>query len=1770
MQSVSDETSEATEELFSTDIAVIGISCKFPGADNLGKFWDNLVSGVESIQRFSKEELRAEGLPEKVLDDLNYVPAKGIINDVDKFDANFFGYSPFDARKTDPQQKVFLEHAWLALESAGYTPEKCNKVFGVYASMSDSTYLKNNLLKNKDILKSMDWFQARIATSLISLSTQVSYRLNLTGPSINITTACSSSLVSIATACRGLIDYDCDIAIAGAVAISIPEKSGYLYQEGGLESPDGHCRAFDANAKGTVFSDGVGVVILKRLQDAIEEGDCIYAVIKGWNINNDGADKGGFTAPSSTGQAKCISGAMAFSDINPESIQYIEAHGTGTALGDVIELNALSKAFNMHTAKKQFCAIGSVKTNIGHADIAAGMAGFIKTIMALKTRLIPASLNFQEPNPKIDFHNSPFFVNTKLYKWPENKKLPRRAGVNSSGIGGTNAFLLLEEFKNKVTENKSRQLQLLLLSAKTKKSLEQQVLNLCHDLEKVHSHSDFADIAFTLQVGRADFEHRHAIICQDPQDAIRKLKEFSKLQSNRNHNDKDIAAPKIVFMFPGQGSQYRGMAKELYFSEPEFSRQVDECCEFLEPDLKTHVQDFIFGELEEIDENNTKFVQPALFILEYALAKFWMSLGIIPNAMIGHSLGEYVAACLAGVMKLQAAINLVVCRAKLMSETPAGKMLVVGSNSDVLLPFLKQNRISIAAINSGNNLVVSGSPNDINVLEENLKQQNIITHKLRVSHAFHSELMEPILEEFKACLEKVDFKIPNIPYISNLTGHWIEEEEVIKPIYWLNHLRHTVKFDQGLQNLMAEDYRFYLEIGPGKTLSNFMKETTQANGQGNAEFCIQNSLPSARDPATDQECFLQTIAQLWLWNVKIDWLSFYKHEKRFRVPLSHYPFQRDSYWIYPDGLDSRNQSDSVTKSYPECFYEPSWERCSTQSTSTLNKDLFDRQYAWVLFQDEEGIGDCISSELERHNQITIKIIKGNQFKSLATNSFSINPSSKKDYVTLVKSILKIVNMPFIVINLFSVTPEHESHTLNLDEVHKILASSFYSVLFFTQAVTEQNYGKNINILMVGNEICSVNGTEKIYPAKSSMIGPARVIPLEHSNIKIKILDILLSDLEKGKKKLSNICKQIIQDAYSTEFCSASNENIIAYRGLFRWSQIFKPVKIMTHKPLTLKSRGIYLITGGLGGISLTLAKCLARASKNPRLILVTRKKFLARSGWDNWLDNHELPDPISKKIMKLKEIEALGAKITLISGDISDFEQCKYIVERISKDFGGINGVLHAAGIASGGLVQLKNTEMVNKVFAAKVDGTYILTHLLQGQPLDFFVLCSSIITTIGVVGQVDYCAANACLDAFAFMQNFENIKVINWNTWRDVGMAVETAKPENFSFFEKPNDISPDQGSKIFEDLLMNPYPQLIISNFDFNKRSVTQNTRNTVMAEKVTRETREVSNQYLPPSNDIETALAKMWREVLGVDKVSIKDEFVKLGGHSLVALRLLKLIDQKFHIKMDLHVFQEITLENLAKLVSEKISLSTEQREVPVIIPIRSEGKEMPMFCLHPLGGSVSCYFALAMHLHHLHYKCPIYGLENIGPIEHNAYQSLEEMAAKYLQVIQKIRKHGPYLFCCFSFGAILAIEIARQLQRKGESVLPLILLEGWAKFPSKLQIEKMVKSTIQRVQDAVPEEDFDKIIRDRITLMQNYKIPVINTKVILFKAQDLLPEYENIEQSFNHWDKYAGEKIDFYSIPGNHNTILEEPNVAVLANKLKKVLIEVTSEYTSEKV
>lgn len=879
-------------------IAVVGLAGRWPGARNVTQFWENLRNGVESISSLTDDQLDAAGVDPALRANLAYVKRRPLLDDIAMFDAAFFGYTPAEAARMDPQHRLFLETAWEALEHAGYDAERHAGSIGVFAGSHQNAYLLGNLTSGPEFID--EFLGTRDGNALPTLlgndkdflTSRVAYKLNLRGPAVTVQTACSTSLVAVVMACDSLRSGQTDLALAGGVAVLLPEHKGYLGQEGGMMSPDGHCRAFDAAAGGTVFGSGVGVVVLKRLSTALADGDTIHAVIKGAALNNDGARKVSYTAPAVGGQVAVIRAAQAQAGISPDTIGYVEAHGTGTPLGDPIEVAALTQAFRAGTTRKQFCALGSVKTNVGHLDAAAGITGLIKTVLVLREKQIPATLHFTAPNPRIDLAASPFTVSAKLTPWPAGAT-PRRAGVSAFGVGGTNAHVVLEEAPARDAVAPTRSHQLILVSARTPTALDAASARLGERLASA-TVTELADAAYTLQVGRREFPHRRMMVCGDAAQAAAWL---AQGDARRVVSQKcELRDPPVVFMFPGQGAQYAGMGAQLNEQEPVFREAVAVCAGLLQEHLGLDVTRLLCPTpaettLAEEKLTQTRFAQPALFTMEYALARLWLSWGIQPAAMIGHSLGEYVAATLAGVFPLGRALEIVAERARLIESTPAGGMMAVRLPEAELAPLLGK-RLDLAAVNSPALCVVSGAPDDLAALESTLKGRSIATIRLAATRAFHSAAMDDVTSPLARRLRKRPLQAPTIPLVSGITGKWLTASEATDPDYWAQHARRTVRFADAVAQLWSEP-RVLLEVGPGSALTTLARQHPGRT----EEHAIVASLPTTREP--EQAAVLGALGRLWLSGVRPDWEKFHAPAVRRRVPLPTYPFERKRHWIEP-------------------------------------------------------------------------------------------------------------------------------------------------------------------------------------------------------------------------------------------------------------------------------------------------------------------------------------------------------------------------------------------------------------------------------------------------------------------------------------------------------------------------------------------------------------------------------------------------------------------------------------------------------------------------------------------------------------------------------------------------------------------------------------------------------------------------------------------------------------------------------------------------------
>lgn len=1488
-----------------TDIAVIGMAGRFPGAPNLEAFWANLRDGVESIKFFTDEELLATGVSVEQLRDPNYVKAKGVLDNVADFDASFFGFSPREAEILDVQHRLFLECAWQALEQAGYIDSSDQTSIGIYAGVGLSSYLLQNIYPHLQTAggspttggsQTADLYQIMLGNDKDYLPTRVAYKLNLQGPALAVQTACSTSLVAIHLACQSLLSGECDMTMAGGVTVSLPQESGYLYQEGMILSPDGHCRAFDAKAGGTVSGNGAGVVVLKRLEDALEDGDFVWAVIKGTAVNNDGAHKIGYTAPSEQGQAAVIREALALAGLDPADISYVEAHGTGTVLGDPIELAALSNVFGRSAEK--WCAIGSVKTNVGHLDTAAGVAGFIKTVLALHHRQLPPSLHFQQPNPEIDFEHNPFYVNVELKDWLVNDNGLRCAGVSSFGIGGTNAHVVLAEVELQAVQRENRDRpEILIVSAKTESGLEKSVKNLARHLQQ-NPEQRLSDVAFTLANGRQAFDHRCFVVADSAADgATRLLASPSSLAPSSSST--------IAFLLPGQGAQYAEMGAGLYKTYPLFREIADRCDAILRP---------LLGEWRTLEGEraaDTRTAQAAIFVIEYALAKLWQSWGIRPAVLLGHSLGELTAACLAGVFSLEDGLRLVARRGELMQSMPFGKMVSVNLSEAEIRPILANNpAVALAAVNGVEQCVISGPGEAINRLTQQLTAVGVAYVGLETSHAFHSAMMEPIVPEFISAVRNMTLSAPQIPIVSNVTGKLMTAEEATDPKYWGRHLRQTVLFSAGLETLLAQSPLTLLEVGPGRALTRL----AQRHPARQDSHALITSLPKEQEAESDEKSLLEALGSLWQNRSKVDWKAVYADQKHGRVPLPTYPFNRQKYWIEPVNANAplpafplrvRAPAKDLTKDPTEAptYYLPSWER-SLWPIENRSKPAG----LCLIFADALGAGDALAKKAQASGQRAIVVRQGEEFVRLSEDEFSLNRSQSADYELL---LARLPIEPLTILHCWTIAPETGSDVaIDQTGVAEMQQAGFFSLLYLVQTLDP---AIKTNLVVISNQLHDVTDSDSVDPGKSTVLGLMHVIPQEYAGIECRTIDVWgIGGVPKQSKRKAAEQRAIRIERLWADISSQSHDLVVAHRGRHRWLPSYVPIAPDVNSKSHLTPDGVYLITGGLGGIGYLLAEYLAVTIPGVRLALLGRTS----------------PEDQGSK---LDHLQTLGARAMVLKADVSRMGQLQNAFDVIDSEWGAIDGIIHAAGTAGGGLIQMKQPADVAAEFAAPIIGTLNLAALVQklDKPLDFFVLCSSHTAIVGGVGQMGYSGANAFQDAFAHA--WPNVISINWDRWQAVGMAVAIEKM--LETIQRPMltpGLTPEQGKIAFGRIFaMRNSPQVIVATADFPM--LVQKTRGYQLGQlgqldepkpadfQAHYARPELDQPYSPARTDLEKEMSEVWQSVLGLEQVGIFDDFFSLGGDSLIALKLVAHLQKRLNANLKIStIYDQPTVAALAEHV------------------------------------------------------------------------------------------------------------------------------------------------------------------------------------------------------------------------------------------------------------
>ncbi|MEW9918951.1 beta-ketoacyl synthase N-terminal-like domain-containing protein [Marimonas sp. MJW-29] len=1366
------------------DIAIVGMGINVPGAASVDSYWSNLRDGVESIRRLSEQVLLDNGESPENIARKNYVPAAAVLDGFDTFDADFFGFSPKDAAILDPQHRKFLEVAWEAMEQAGHPPETISGPIGVYAGCGMGSYFYFNICSNPDLVDDVGMFLLRhTGNDKDFLSTRVSHVFDLHGPSINLQTACSTSLVAIHYACQALRAGEIDMALAGGVTIELPHGRGYEFKENEILSPDGHCHAFDHRAQGTVFGSGAGCVALRRLKDAIADGDHIWAVIRGSAVNNDGAQKAGYLAPSVDGQTQAIAKALSDAGVAAQSIGMVECHGTGTYLGDPIEVAALTEAYRAETDAVDFCRIGSVKTNIGHLDTAAGIAGLAKATLALKNGQIPPSLGYETPNPAIPFEGSPFRVNDTLTDWQAGAT-PRRAAVNALGVGGTNAHMILEEAPPRAASEESDwPFHCLTISGGSKAALDANAAALATHL-RAHPEQPLADVAFTLKNGRRAFDKRRVVVAESHEEAARLLEEGDTRRVFTH--DALGENPEVVFMFPGGGAQYAGMARDLYETEPEFAEWMDRGLDHLAPQLDYDIRALWLPEADQIEAANETLKKPSvqlplIAIVEYALAKLWMSWGVEPGAMVGHSMGENVAACLAGVMRFEDLIDLVLLRGRLFDEVPAGGMLSISAPLSAIEPLLGDD-LDIASVNAPELIAVSGPQAALDTMQKRLEEAGLEYQRIAIDIAAHSRMLEPILARYGDFLAKLDLQAPQTPVISNRSGQPLTAAEATSPDYWVGQLRNTVRFADCVTTLAAPAKRVFLEVGPGKALSSLAQmNDSVAPGQ------VISSLRHPEQDIADDMYFISVIGRLWACGVEADWSQIWGEAKRHRVVLPTYQFQRAKYFIEPGKAASKPAQPLLKRleNIEDWASVPAWRPRFADTDLDVNTELGDAPQTWLFFADDAGRAGPVKARLSAAGHRVISARAGDGFAQVGEHAYTLAAEQgRTGYDQLIASLKERDLMPDRIAH-FWLADDHVPPRLGSSAFDRNLEQGFWSLTWLSQALAEAGIEKPLHLSVFTAGAAQVRDEAVSSPEEALIAGPVGVIAREIPGVTAAQIDLEPIRAEAPKKAgwFAKPAPELAVDETLTdrllEGLMAARANIVAaHRGEKRFEMGYRSVPLPVTEEDSFRDGGTYLITGGFGGIGQTLAADILRRHK-ATVVLLSRDAIPERTAWKAYLDRHGTTDRSARRmraVMRLEDIaKDRGGQIEVAHADVANLAQMRKVIDDLTTRHGGLTGVIHAAGVLDDAPVLAKTDAQMDAVLSPKVQGLRVIDQLLPDGTLELLVLFSSTSTATRNAGQTDYVAANAWLNTFAAARRGGATRVVavNWGIWADVGMAA-------------------------------------------------------------------------------------------------------------------------------------------------------------------------------------------------------------------------------------------------------------------------------------------------------------------------------------------------------------------------------------------------------------
>ncbi|UQW99650.1 type I polyketide synthase [Streptomyces sp. RerS4] len=1500
-------------------IAVIGMAGRFPGAESPDELWDLLESGAEAISRFTPEELRASGVPQADAAAPGYVPAKGVLRDIAGFDSQLFGYNALEASVIDPQQRIFLECAWAALEDAGCDPDRAPGPVAVYAGSLLSTYLIHNLLPRTDL-------RAKLGVPLLfqgnqpdQLAGRAAYKLNLRGAAVSVQTACSTSLVAVHMAAQSLLTQECDLALAGGVTVTVPHRSGYLPVDGGIESPDGHCRPYGAGANGTVFGNGAGVVVLKRLADALADGDRIHAVILGSAVNNDGAAKAGYTAPGVTGQAAVIREALSVADVSPRSIGYVEGHGTGTALGDPIEIEALTTAYRAAdpgTDTTAWCALGSVKSRLGHLDTAAGITGFISAVQALRHGRIPATLHADGDTPASDLNATPFFVPDRPTEWPAVDG-PRRAAVSAFGIGGTNAHVVLEEAPHPVagpvdghgTQEKTALPVPLPLSARTSTALAAAAERLAAHLD-AHPDVPLADVARTLRAGRRRLDHRRVVLARDTAEAVTALRNGGRRDTVEARTDR-VDAP-VAFLLPGQGTQLPGMAVGLYDAHPVFRAALDECAEHLRPHLGQDLTTLLrSGDQEEL--RRTSLLQPAVVAIGYALARLWEHWGVRPTALLGHSLGEFTAAALSGVFALPEALRLAAVRGRLMEETAVGGMLAVPLGEADAIEAAARYGLDLAAVNGPAATVLSGPADVVDRAHADLEGRGLRPLRLPVDRAFHSALCDEAAARFAEEVAGAARQAPAVPFVSGVTGDRITAELACDPAYWARQMREPVRFDRGLDTLTTLDEGLVLvENGPGSVLTDLVRSVRSANG-GKTRLAPP-PLPSRgrRGPEDEPAAAALSLAGLWAHGAHVAWEPAAPGARVTGLP--GYPFEHRHHWIEPltqtpsaDPTPAHRPAGHVPGDTADAVHATHVWRPAATAGEPVDQ-LSGRRRTWLVLMDPEGAAQPVVDLLTARGQIVTVVLPGTAYRRVRRGVYELDPADPAQYAKLLADLRALVRTPTAVLYAWGLGTGHDTAAAAPDET-----ACYFGLVRLARAMADESVVNEVRLGVLTRGAFRTTAEERPDPAAAMLSGPVQVLPEEYANLRCSQVD-----LEVGGALDASRAEAVLNAVL------AAPARLLALRGddlLARTVEaVERPVPDSADR---LPEAGTWVITGGLGGIGRTLATRLARVPG-------VRLALLGRHVPDG--------DDGGPAAALLRELRVTGTEVLALRADVTDAGSLSGALDEVRAAFGPIDGVVHAAGVPGGGSVALRDDQDARAVFGPKVTGTRNLLAALRPEEARTLLVCSSLATVVPTYGQADYAAANAYLAAAAEAEaaGGRHAIAVDWDMWAEVGMASQAEVPTDLKALQErmlAGALTPEQGARAFSALLDAPAGRAVVAR---SSASVTDGTLRLAdetagaRPQAVALPRPDLATAYVAPRTPTEERLAEIYGEMLGIDRVGVHDDFLGLGGHSLLAAQIVARLRAEFEVDVPARAFFEGgTVNDLAELIEEHILAELENQ-------------------------------------------------------------------------------------------------------------------------------------------------------------------------------------------------------------------------------------------------